>query len=71
MTLINSSQTKQIQRAGSGNDTFLDTFLILVLKKTRGHITRSVLAPPRTVTNGHEGGVARVADWVRCWGGGG
>lgn len=65
MTLINSSHPKEISRAGFVYDTFLDTFLILVFKKMRGHITGSLMAPPKTVTNGHEGGVARVGDWVR------
>lgn len=58
---MNSIQKKE---AGFGNDTSLDTFLILVLKKMRGHITGSLMAPPKTVTNGHEGGVARAGDWV-------
>lgn len=49
----------------------MDTFLIFVFKKMRGHITRSVMAPPKTVTNGHDGGVARIGDWVRGWGEGG
>lgn len=49
-------------------DTFLDIFLILVFKKMRGHITGSLMAPPTTVTNGHEGGVARTGGLGRRWG---
>lgn len=65
MTLINSSLPKETSRAGFGNDTFLDTPLTRVFKKTgRG-------GPPKTVTNGHEGGVARAGDLVRGGGEGG
>lgn len=71
MTLINSSHPKEISGAGFGYDTFLDTFLILVFKKMRGHITGSLMAPPKTVTNGHEGGVAKGWGLGKGWGEGG
>ena len=41
-----------------------------VFGRMRGHIAESLMAPPKTVTNGHEGGVARGWGLGKGWRGG-